>query len=50
MIFYNIIISVVKNCSNGICWVVIFFAMKEQSFDYLVKVDRLGDKSTDELS
>jgi hypothetical protein len=32
------------------CWVVVFFAVKEQSFDCLVEVDRLNVKSIDESS
>jgi hypothetical protein len=31
----------------GECWVVIFFAVKEQSSDYLVDMVRLGDESND---
>jgi hypothetical protein len=33
----------------GVCWVVIFFVVKEQSIDWLVEVDRLGEGSTREV-
>jgi hypothetical protein len=34
----------------GECWVVIFFVVKEQSSDYLVEVDQLGDNLIDEFN